>query len=522
MGTDTSSKAPRSQTPRILSLYLPHWPVDRLRNQAKASGAPLPDAPLVLSGRQGSKRLVMAADARAEAQGLHAGMALTKAQALVPGLEVRPFTPDKDTAGLHDLALWALRLYSPVVAVDAPDGLVLDITGCAHLHGGEADLVHDLLEHLRADGIAARAAVADSWGAAHALARFSSPTAVIASPGDSRRMVLALPIAALRLAADIVADLDALGFETIADLLKQPRAPLVHRFGLDFGLRLAQVLGEAAEPIDPVVLPDVVSVKRIFAEPIGAPETIARYTEKLTAQLCDALEHRALGARRLDLLFGRVDNRIEAVCVRLAAPVRDVKRLTRLLCDQIETVDPGFGIDRMRLTATAAEPLTPRQIDTAAPNVPELAGLIDILGNRLGARNLYRLAPVESDVPERALRRVPPLSPVETNWPEVFHDWPRPQRLLVHAEEILPIAAELPDKAPKAFVWHKVRHAVVRADGPERIFGEWWHRDPEIPAVRDYFRVEDENGRRFWIFRSGDGEHRDSGNYRWYLHGIFA
>ncbi len=464
----------------------------------------------------------MAADTQAQAHGLHPGMALTKAQALVPGLDVRPFTPDKDVAGLHDLALWALRRYSPVVAVDAPDGLVLDISGCAHLYAGETGLVGDLLAHLRDDGIAARAAIADSWGAAHGLARFgarsSRQATVIAPPGDGRRLVLDLSINALRLQSDIVADLDALGFETIADLLKQPRAPLVHRFGLDFGLRLAQALGEAVEPIDPVVLPDVVSVKRVFAEPIGAPETIARYTEKLVVQLCDALENRALGARRLDLLFGRVDNRIEAVCVRLAVPVRDVKRLTRLLCDQIETVDPGFGIDRMRLTATLAEPLTPRQIDTAAPNVPELSGLIDILGNRLGAKSLYRLAPVESDVPERALRRVPPLTPVQANWPA----WPRPQRLLAPAEEILPIAAELPDKAPRAFVWHKVRHAVVRSDGPERIFGEWWHRDPEIPAVRDYFRVEDDQGRRFWIFRSGDGEHRDSGNYRWYLHGIFA
>ncbi len=197
--------------------------------------------------------------------------------------------------------------------------------------------------------------------------------------------------------------------------------------------------------------------------------------------------------------------------------MRDVKRLTRLLCDQIETVDPGFGIDRMRLTATLAEPLTPRQADSEAPNVPELSGLIDILGNRLGARNLYRLAPVESDVPERALRRVPPLTTVPDTWPQ----WPRPQRLLTQVEEIL-AAAELPDNPPKFFVWKKVRHTVVRADGPERIFGEWWRRDPEIPAVRDYFRVEDEAGQRFWIFRSGDGEHRDSGNYRWYLHGLFA
>jgi protein ImuB len=483
----------------------------------KDAGAPLPDTALVLSGRAGAKRLVMAADDHARRLGLYPGMALTKAQAMVPGLDIRPFTPDRDTAGLHDLALWALRRYSPVVAVDAPDGLVLDIAGCAHLYDGENNLLRDLLDHLRADGFEARAAVAGSWGAAHALARFSRDPASIVPPGEDRRLVLDLPIAALRLSADVVDDLDALGFETIGDLLQQPRAPLVHRFGLDFGLRLAQVLGEAAEPIDPVVLPDVIAVRRVFAEPIGAPETLARYTGKLVAQLCDALENRALGARRLDLLFGRVDNRIEAVRIGTAAPVRDVKRLTRLLCDRIETVDPGFGIDRMRLTATVAEPLPLHQADIEAPDAPDLSGLVDILSNRLGAASLYRLAPVESDVPERALRRLPPLAAVSETWPA----WPRPPRLLPNVEPITATAL-LPDHAPRQITWRGVRHHIVRADGPERIFGEWWYRDKEIHAVRDYFRVEDETGRRFWIFRRGDGEDDRTGKRTWFMHGLFA
>lgn len=459
----------------------------------------------------------MAADDHARRLGLYPGMALTKAQAMVPGLDIRPFSPQQDAAGLHALALWALRRYSPIVAVDAPDGLVLDIAGCAHLYDGEANLVRDLLDHLRADGLQARAAVADSWGAAHALARFSLDPALVAPPGESRQRVLGLPIAALRLDPAVVHDLDTLGFETIGDLLRQPRAPLVHRFGLDFGLRLAQVLGEAAEPIDPVALPDVITARRVFAEPIGAPETLARYTGKLVVSLCDALENRALGARRLDLLFHRTDNRIETVRIGTAAPVRDIKRLTRLLCDQIETVDPGFGIDRMSLTATVAEPLSLHQVDSEAPNVPDLSGLVDILGNRLGAANLYRLAPVESDVPERALRRVSPLAAVGNAWP----DWPRPQRLLPRAEPIVALAL-LPDHAPHQIVWRGIRHRIVRADGPERIFGEWWRQDKEIHAVRDYFRVEDETGRRFWIFRWGDGEDDRTGKLKWFMHGLFA
>lgn len=508
-------------TSRFLSLNLPRWPADRLRKQMREAGAPLPDGPLVFSGRQGSKRLIMAANAEAQTQGLYAGMALTKAQALVPGLDVRPFTPETDEAGLHDLALWALRRYSPIVAVDASDGLILDIAGCAHLYEGEENLVRDLLDHLGADGITARAVVADSWGAAHGLARFGIKSgrtpALMVPPGDSRRQVPALPLAALRLTSDTLHDLDTLGFETIGDLLQQPRAPLIHRFGRDLGLRLDQAMGDAAEPIDPVVLADAIAVHRVFAEPIGAPETIARYTGKLATQLCDALENRALGARRLDLLFYRTDNRVEAVRVGLATPVRDVKRLTRLLCDQIETVDPGFGIDRMRLTATVAEPLALRQADTEAPNTPELSSLVDLLGNRLGALNLYRLAPVESDVPERALRRVPPLTAVQTNWPA----WPRPQRLLPRAEPITATGL-LPDHAPRQFTWRGIRHRISQADGPERIFGEWWHQDKEIHAVRDYFRVEDDQGRRFWIFRWGDGEDERTGKRLWFMHGLFA
>lgn len=459
----------------------------------------------------------MAVNEAAQRQGLVVGMELAKAQAMMPDLDVRPFTPERDAGDLDTLAAWALLRYSPIVAADPPDGLVLDITGCAHLHEGEIGLMNDLLEYLRRSGISARVAIADSWGAAHAVARYGRGNTIVAA-GTSRNSVQDLPVAALRLGDDIVYDLNLLGFETIGELVNQPRAPLVHRFGIRLGLCLDQALGDVVEPIVPVIVPNLIQVQRAFAEPIGAPETIARYTGKLTAQLCASLKDRALGARQLDLLFYRSDNRLEAIRIGTASPVRDVKRLTRLLCDRIETVDPGLGIDRMTLTATLTEPFIVHQADTQAPNVPELSGLIDILANRFGADSLYRVAPVESDVPERGLRRATPMTIVSNTWNQA---WPRPSRLFPRVEPIETFAL-LPDHAPRQFTWRKTRYSVRHADGPERIFGEWWLRDSEVHTVRDYFRIEDTEGRRFWIFRSGDGEHANSGNFRWYLHGIFA
>jgi len=195
--------------------------------------------------------------------------------------------------------------------------------------------------------------------------------------------------------------------------------------------------------------------------------------------------------------------------------------LTRLITDRIETIDPGFGIEIMSLTATQAEPLVASQIISSLVDEPDadVSGLIDILGNRIGARRLYRFAPVASDVPERSINRIAPMAPDEgQTWPG---HWPRPVRLLVHPEPIETMAL-LPDHPPVSFTWRGVRRRVRRADGPERVFGEWWKRDAELVAVRDYFQVEDDAGERYWIYRAGDGEHSETGSHQWFLHGIFG
>lgn len=505
---------------RVVSLFLPRWPTDRLRRKSGAASPPC-DAPLILAGRDSRRRVVAALDANAESLGLRPGMPVAKAQALAPGLVIMEADPRADAEGLQKLALWALQRISPIVMADAPDGLVIDTTGADHLHGGEAVMLDTLVERFAAAGVEARAAIADSWGAAHAAARFlSRPTSVVPS-GGLDPMLRPLPIAALRLDAVTVASLRTLGFERIGDLMDQPRAPLTLRFGPQTGRRLDQALGRAAEPIEPFRETTITEVRRVFAEPIGAAETITRYTARLVEALCIELEGRGLGARRLDLLFHRVDNTRQAVRVGTAQPVRDVKRLTRLLCDKIETIDPGFGIEIMDLAAVMAEPLETRQTVSSLveESDPDISSLIDVLANRVGEHRLCRFTPVASDVPERSVASIPPLAPeTGATW---RGDWPRPPRLLTRPEPVETMAL-LPDHPPVWFTWRGVRRRVRRADGPERIRGEWWKRDAELVAVRDYYRVEDDAGERYWLFRSGDGEHPESGSQRWFVHGIFG
>lgn len=282
-----------------------------------------------------------------------------------------------------------------------------------------------------------------------------------------------MPIAALRLAPELVDGLHVLGFDRVGDLLGQPRAPLALRFGPELGRRLDQATGRIAEPINPIRPKEVIEARRAFAEPIGAAETISRHIGQLAGQLCDALEQKGLGARRLDLICHRVDSRAQAVRVGTGRPLRDPRRMTRLLSDKIETIDPGFGIEVMTLTATVAEPLAPKQAASSLIEElePDVSGLIDLLTNRVGEKNIYRIAPVASDIPERSVRHIPALAPeTDAEWPG---HWPRPSRLLAHPEPIDTVAL-LPDHPPASFTWRAVRRRVKRADGPERVFGEWW------------------------------------------------
>jgi len=491
---------------RVVSLWLPTWPTDRIR---RSSDAPPDEVPLVTARQEGGRRLIAGADAAAIRLGLHPGTKLAHAQAMVPGLAVIPGDPAGDAAALVRLAAWCLR-YAPLTAADPPDGVWIDVSGAAHLHGGEARLLARLLERLRLDGICGRAAIADTPGAAWALARHGG------------EVLTDLPVAGLRLSAADQAGLRRLGFERIGQLEAAARGPLARRFGPRLLERLDQMFGRRFEPIEPIQPPAALSRRAAFVEPLSTAEAFSTVIARLTAESCVDHEQAGQGARRHDLRFERVDGSVQIIGIGTARPARQAAHLARLLDERLEQVDPGAGVEAMRLLVPLAERLAPRQdrVDLAGEGEgdPDLAGLIDRLGNRLGAGRVYRLAPVESDVPERSVRAIPALAPpCDVSWPEAL---PRPTRLFRPPQRVEAMAL-LPDNPPVAFTWRRVRHRIRHADGPERIHGEWERRDPEFWAVRDYFRVEDEEGRRFWLYRSGDGSDPSTGNLQWFLHGIF-
>jgi protein ImuB len=494
---------------------LPTWPTDRLRKQDA-----LPDAALVTTGHDGRKRVIAAVDAAAAQSGLYPGMPMAQAQALVPDLTVLEARPEDDTGALRRLVGWCLR-YAPLAAAAPPDGVWIDVTGSAHLQGGETRLLRDLVSRLLVQGFAARAAVADTPGAAHALARFGAQEITVVPSGGQEAALARLPLAALRLPEATLDGLRLMGIEQIGALAALPRAPVVRRFGTLVTTRLDQAFGRVAETIEPEFPPELVQARLPFVEPLLTPEAFAIVIDRLIATVCSEMERSGHGARRLDLLFERVDGSVQAIRIGTARASRDVRHLARLLRERIERIDPGLGVEAMRLVVPRMDVLVPVQaaarLTAADGEEPDIAPLIDRLANRLGAQRVYRVAPVDSAVPERSVRQVQAQDQTAGVWPA---DLPRPVRLLDPPQPVEAMAL-LPDHPPMAFTWRRVRHRVRRADGPERIAGEWWKRGGETRSVRDYFRVEDEDGHRYWLFRRGDGENGITGDMRWFLHGFF-
>lgn len=443
------------------------------------------------------------------------GMPLAKARAILPDLAVLQADPAGDLASLRALGLWAQR-FSPAVALTPPDGLALDVTGVTHLFGGEDAFLQGLAARLGAMGVKARLALADGLAAAWALARFAPQDVILAAPGANREMLAPLSIRALRLDAAIVAALQRLGIACIADLYAMPRAALARRFGADLALRLDQALGQAAEALDLLPEPEPIRHALNFVEPIAAPEHLARALEDGIAEICGLLEQRQLGLRRLDIAFVRIDGSPQRLGIGTARPTRLAPHILRLVLEKLPAIDPGLGVERILFDVHVAEELAPAQ-DRLLRERDEAAGdhaaLIDRLANRLGPRAVYGLLPIPSDLPERAVRRVGPLAQRAERWPA---PWIRPLRLLDPPEPVETMAL-LPDYPPVSFIWRRVRRRIRAADGPERVFGEWWRRAEETDEIRDYYRVEDETGQRFWLFRR-----TLDGNARWYLHGIFG
>lgn len=478
-------------------------------------------APLVTAGPDGNRVVIKAADAAAIAKGLVPGMALTHARALEPDLDIRDDDPAADRALIDRLVLFAVRRWTPTAMADEQDGILLDVTGATHLHGGEEQMARRMVRFCRRLGLEARIAVAGTIGAAHALARYGGRRVLLCEVHGEPEALACLPVAALRLDARQRGAARRLGIERVGDLLAMPRAPLARRFGASLLERLDQALGRMAEPFDAFMPYEVPQEEMRFAEPIGGAETIAKAVGELAAALVDTLRARGLGARIVRLVCDRVDREDQLVTIGMARATRDIRHIVRLLSMKIETIDPGFGIDAMRLVAVRTEPLGATSLagDLGdGEGVRDVGDLVDQIATRLGGAAAFRPSAVESDVPERSVVRIAPLAKT-TDW---SLPWPRPIRLLTHPERLDGVIALLPDQPPRRFVWRGAAHVVTRADGPERITGEWWKRTSEAFAVRDYFRIENERGERFWIFRRGDGEHERTGDLSWWIHGLFG
>ncbi|WP_206243590.1 DUF6504 family protein [Novosphingobium terrae] len=521
---------------RVVSLFLPNWSTDRivrkLRQQpdrsahSAASLAPASaPAPLVTALPDHGRRVVASVDRAARALGIRPGMTLTQARGFAPDLLVIDGDPEEDFEGLKRLALWATRHYSPVAAPDPPDGIWIDITGCAERFGGEAPLIKHLYRRVLASGFTAQIAVADTAGCAHAVARqVPSGRPTIIEPGKARSALAILPVHALRLGPGVADELRRMGFERVEQLMAAARAPLAKRFGLQLHKRLDQALGHLPEPIEPIFAADVPRTRRSLLEPIGTAEAFAHVIGDLTTDLAALLLRAGLGARHLDLYVERVDGHWQAIRVGTAKPSRDPAHLAKLLGQKIDTIEPGMGVEAMTLVSPLTEPLAGAQADAlAARRGPDLPALIDALANRFGARHLYQATARSSSMPEREIDLVPPLGrAAPEGWDAAL---PRPSRMIVPPEKV-EVTAMLPDHPPAMFVWRGKRYRVARADGPERLHGEWWQSEGlevETPlSVRDYFQVETADGGRYWIYRLGDGTQRATGPMSWFIHGAFA
>jgi protein ImuB len=471
----------------------------------------------------------VAIDAAAERAGLRVGLALAEARAMHPALTVVEEDPQADARLLASIADWCQR-YTPLVAIDAPDGLLLDISGCAHLFNGEEALRADLIARLTRFGLCAQASIADTIGAAWAAAHHSAMACV--SSGAERAFLNPLPLAALRLPAEMTAVLARVGLKRIGDIADLPRAPLAARFGAELLRQLDRALGLEREPLTPLLpVPPYFSEQR-FPEPIAREEDVLTVTERLASRLCTMLERRGEGARKIELALFRTDGAVRRVTAGTSRPLRDAGEMRKLFAERLaaaaDEFDPGFGFDLARLAILSTETLLPQQVGfDSADHGADLDRLADRLAAKLGARRVSRVVAQDSHIPELASVSLPAQSSAAremSGWP-AFRQFraaaelpARPLRLLASPEPIEAVAA-VPDGPPLRFRWRRALHEIAVAEGPERIEGAWWSE--EAGPARDYFRVEDRAGRRFWLFRAGLYRNPQD-EPRWFMHGLFA
>ncbi|MBV1918297.1 MAG: DNA polymerase Y family protein [Sphingomonadaceae bacterium] len=523
-----------------MAIWLEQLAIDRWRQKTLApegllQGEGADAAPLALVVETARGVRIAAANVAGLEAGAAPGMMLADARTLCPKLATAPSDPAGDLAFLEKLALWAQR-WGPWSAQDPPDGLVVDITGVAHLFGGEEALLDDAKQQLAQRSLAARLAIAPTAGAAWALAHHGAGNekrehAILRPSDDMARRLGALPVAALRLDEDVLLVLRRLGLKRIGDLGGVARDALARRFRNRHApaanplVRMDQLLGLVPEPLLPVLGWQAPLVQRRLLEPIRYRGLLDRVVTDLAEDMVRTLEGRGLGARRLELAMWKVDGDVVMRRLELAAPSRDAGHIAGLFGRKLDDVDAGFGIEMVRMRSTWSEDLALAQGDfevAAEGHGTSLSACIDRLVVRLGPAAVRRPVPRASHVPERAQTWRPALEP-EKSSQETFEFHKRPLKILDKPEFIAVLYAS-PDGLPRRFRWRGQVHEIARAEGPERIAPEWW-RERSSVRLRDYYRVEDEEGCRFWIYRNGiagDGRGNDKvgGAPEWFLQGM--
>lgn len=478
---------------------------------------------MLVEKQRGALRLA-AVDPEALALGLQTGMTLADARARAPGVEAMPYDAAADAAWLGRLVT-AFGRFSPMAARDEPHGLMLDVTGCAHLFGGEGGLVEAARALAERAGLQARLSLARTPQTARALSRFGRGGIVAA--GEDRAVARRLPVAALEAPGTDTVALKRAGLKTLGDLDDRPRASLAARFGADFAQRLDRTLGLTDVRITPARSPSPIRADGVFFEPIQETEALQGVIADLLTETEGLLEARGLGARLFLLTVFRIDGEQRRIGVGVREALRDARVIERLLRERLASlatpIDPGFGLDQVRIEAARLRVMAPDQsaFEVLGRPAAALDPLVDQLSARLGAGAVLTLTSGASHLPEQAGR----MSSATRTEPAVGSDWPsllpgdpplRPLHLFDPPQPVEAVALA-PDSPPARFTWRRIQHRIVRAEGPERIEEEWWLR-PKA-RLRDYYRVEDAEGRRFWLFRAG--RFGDEPGPRWYLHGLF-
>ncbi|HEU4471948.1 MAG TPA: DNA polymerase Y family protein [Flavisolibacter sp.] len=497
---------------RFVSIWFPYLATDwfSLRHPQ------LCRLPFVLSTASHGRMLVTATNAPAEAQGIHTGMTVADARAILPSLQVMDDKPGLAEQLLHRLAEWCIR-YTPCVSLDLPGGLVLDATGCSHLWKGDLPYVTLIVQRLKDRGYQARAAMADTIGAAWALARYGKDL-TIAENSRHGEALLSLPPASLRLDAITIEQLHKLGLRRVSDFVSMPRASLMRRFGHTLLNRLDQAMGTVDELIQPVLPVEPYQERLPCLEPIVTATGIEIALQRLLDSICHRLQQEQKGLRLARFYGYRMDGKTEMVEIGTVRASNHVEHLFRLFSPKITAMAPGPGVELFMLEALKVEDHFPAQEKLweggGGLGDIRLAELLDRLGGRIGTHSIHRYLPDEHYWPERSVRAAPSLQEkAATGWKA---GKPRPLQLLSRPEPV-EVTAPIPDYPPMLFRYKNVLHTVKKADGPERIEQEWWLQEGEH---RDYYAVEDEEGRRYWLFRSG--HYTGDRSQQWFLHGFFA